>query len=379
MSRYFYYHVLYVGLINIMIFVPWTLFQNRFHGAVSAMAIAIVIGTIMAWTTTSLFLRFPEMALSDIVKAYFPRGIALIVNVIGAIIWGFAGILVVYAYSSTIQQFFNPDMNPYLFLLLMTAAGVWGATRCSRTIQFAHEVLMLLCTPLILMILFKAIFSPWLDWDAIRVSLGYVRTRPSLNSLSAALFVFAGYNTLVIFNRLIPANTKIRQRWIIPVFCSFFLFVSFFIPIGFHGTVGVADYLYVWSITSDSMIMQYGFVYRVLYVFLLLYTALSLMFTMNTWHTAMEFIKACHPRYTPQPDQYPVKAVNWWITISFAVLTFAYAAWANDQRNQLTYQSWLIVRSISEVVVLLILVWCFFVSRRKRRSSIRQQTAAQNS
>lgn len=380
MSRYFYYHVIYVGLINIMLFVPWTLIHHRFHGAVSGMAIAVVIGTLFAYITTSLYLRFPGMGLAEILFSLLPRGIALFIIIAGAVLWTLAGILVVYSYSSTIQQFFNPDMNPYLFLLLMTAAGVWGASRCTRTVQFAQEIMLLMSAPAVILILFKAIFNPWLDWDAIRVTAGYIRTPPSFLSICAATFVFAGYNTLVVFNRLLPAGAQIRHRWIIPLFCTFFLLVSFFIPIGFHGTVGVGDYLYLWSVTSDSMIMEYGFVYRVLYIFLLLYTALSLMFAMNTWHTAMELIKACHPKYKPHPEQYPVPLSNLWITIVFAGLTFAYAIWANEQRNQWVNQNWLIARAITDLAVILILgLLAIKAARKKKRSPIPSDAVAPDS
>ncbi|MCD9022755.1 hypothetical protein [Cohnella silvisoli] len=367
MARYFYYHVIYVGMINVMLFVPWTLIQHRFNGAVSGMAIAIVFGTLISYLTISFILRFPGMGFAEIIRTYFSHGVTVVILILAAFIWFMAGMLVIYSYSATIQQFFNPDMNPYLFMLLMTLAGVWGASRCSRSVQFAHEIMMLLCTPLILMILFKAIFSPWLDWDAIRVTSGYIRTAPSFVSLCAATFVFAGYNTLGIFNRLLPAGAKIKYRWIIPLFCSFFLLVSFFIPIGFHGTVGVADYLYIWSITADSMIMEYGFVYRVLYIFLLLYTALSLMFAMNTWHTAMEFLKACHPKHKPKTEQFPAPAVNWWINLAFAILTFVYAFWTNEQRNQWVNQYWLITRTFVDITTTVLLGWIVFRGSRKKK------------
>ncbi|WP_239615165.1 hypothetical protein [Cohnella mopanensis] len=369
MARYYYYHVIYVGMINIMLFVPWILEQHRFNGAVSAMVIAIVFGTVLAYVTTSLFLRFPGMGLADILNNLLPRGIAVTLNLIGAFIWLTAGILVIYAYSATIQQFFNPDMNPYLFLLLMTLAGVWGASRCTRTVQFAQEILLLISAPLIIMILFKAIFSPWLDWDAIRVAAGYIRTPPSFVSFCAATFIFAGYNTLAIYNRLLPSGTKIRFRWITPLFCTFFLLVSFFIPIGFHGTVEVGEFLYLWSVTADSMILEYGFVYRVLYLFLLLYTALSLMFAMNTWHTAMEFIKACHPKHKPQPEQFPVPSSNWWITLVFAGLTFGYAIWTNEQRNQWVNENWLIARTVTDVLTPVILGLLILMGVRKKKSA----------
>ncbi|QMV43771.1 hypothetical protein [Cohnella cholangitidis] len=379
MARYFYYHVIYVGMINIMLFVPWILEQHRFNGAVSAMAVAIAVGTVLTYVTTSLFLRFPGMGLADILNNLLPRGLAVSLNLIGALVWTLAGILVIYAYSATIQQFFNPDMNAYLFLLLMTVAGVWGASRCTRTVQFAQEILLLISAPLIIMILFKAIFSPWLDWNAIRVTAGYIRTAPSFISFCAATFIFAGYNSLTVFNRLLPNGTKIRFRWIIPLFCSFFLFVSFFIPIGFHGTVGVGEHLYLWSVTADSMILEYGFVYRVLYLFLLLYTALSLMFAMNTWHTAMELIKACHPKHKSQPEQFPVPAANWWITIVFALLTFGYALWTNEQRNQMVNENWLIARTITDVSTPLILGLLVLKGLRKKKSSVSAEASAPDS
>jgi hypothetical protein len=367
MARYFYYHVIYVGMINVMLFVPLTLVQHRFNGAVSSMAIAIVIGTLFSYLTISFILRFPGKGFPEIIKSHFPHGVAVVILILAALIWFMAGMLVIYTYSANLQQFFNPDMNPYLFMLLMTLAGVWGASRCTRSVQFTHEILMLLCTPLILMFLFKAIFSPWLDWDAIRVTAGYVRTTPSFLSLCASTFVFSGYNSLGIFNRLLPAQSKIKYRWIIPLFCTFFLLVSFFIPIGFHGSVGVANYFYIWSVTADSMIMEYGFVYRVLYIFLLLYTILSLMFAMNTWHTAMEFIKACHTKHKPQTDQTPVPAANWWITLSFVVLTFAYTIWTNEQRNQGVHQYWLVTRMFIDLSTTVLLGWLAYRSRRKKK------------
>lgn len=369
MYRYFYYHVIYVGLINIMIFVPWTLLQHRFNGAVSAIGIAIVYGTALAYLTTFLFSKFPGLGLADILKAYLPRGLSVLLNLIGAAIWCLAGVLVVYAYSTTIQQFFNPDMNPYLFLSLMTLAGVWGSSRSTRTIQFAQEILLLICAPLIIMILLKAVFSPWLDWNAIRVTAGYVTNPPSFVAFCAASFVFAGCNTLAVVNRLLPAEARIRFKWIIPIFCTFFLLVSFFIPIGFHGTVAVGEYLYVWSVTADSMIMEYGFVYRVLFLFLLLYTALSLMFAMNTWHTAMEFVKACHPKSKPQPDQYPVGPANWWISAVFGVLTIAYALWSNEERNQMVNQNWLIAQVFTDLLTVLLLSGFAFRKKRGQRRS----------
>lgn len=47
MNRYYYYSFLYVLLINIMMFVPNILIQNRFTGGVSSMLLAIPFGTML--------------------------------------------------------------------------------------------------------------------------------------------------------------------------------------------------------------------------------------------------------------------------------------------------------------------------------------------
>ncbi|RKP54202.1 hypothetical protein D7Z26_12585 [Cohnella endophytica] len=369
MVRYFYYHVIYVGLINIMLFVPYTLIQNRFHGAVPAIVISIFLGTALAYVTISLYLKFPEMGLPEILNTYLPRTLALTLILLTTVLWFSGGMLVIYSYSRTIQQFFNPDMNPYLFSSLMIAAAIWGGTRCTRTVQFAQEIVLFACAPLILALIMKAIFSKWLSWDAIRITAGYVKTMPSFLSLAAAMFVFAGFNTLAVFNRLVPADTKIRFRWIIPVFCTLIMLISFFVPIGFHGTVGVGQYVYIWSITADSMIMEYGFIQRVLYVFLLLFTALTLMFAMNTWHSAAEFLKSCHPKHRPKTEQYPVPASNWWINASFGGLTLLYAFWADDSRNEWTSHIWLYARFSADLLAVVVFSLILLLKLRPKQQN----------
>ncbi|MFC5402127.1 hypothetical protein [Cohnella soli] len=364
MSRYFHYHVMYVGMINIMLFVPWILIQHRFNGSISSIALVIPVCTVLSYIAIALFRRFPGMGLPEILLGNTPRAFALLIIFLTAIFWFAAGMLVIYAYAATIQQFFNPDMNPYLFSGLMVVASIWGSSRCTRSVQFTTEIVLLLSAPLIIAILLKALFNRWLDWNAIRVVAGYVRTKPSLISFSAASLVFAGHNTLVVFNRMMPPSAKIRNRWIIPLFCTFFLLVSVFVPIGFHGTVGVSHYIYIWSITADSMVLEYGFVSRVLYIFLLLYTALSLLFAMNTWHTAMELLKSLRKGHKPVVEEYPVKAVNWWINIAFGAAAVGYGMWANERRNEWVSQSWLNIRLFSDIAIVSLLAWLAFRSSR---------------
>ncbi|CAI6082238.1 hypothetical protein [Cohnella sp. JJ-181] len=371
MIRYYYYHIFYVGMMNIMVLVPYVLISHRFDGAVSSFPLAIACGTLYSFVTSSVFQRFPGLGLPEIYKLFFPVWLANCLNIIGVVIWSSAGIIVLFSYSNTIGIFFDPEASSYLNLGIMAIASLWAATRSSRSVQFAHEVLLVVSSPIVLWILSKALFSDWLDWDAIRLVAGAgIRKPPSMACFFAASFVFSGHMNITLFNRLHPPDLKFRFRWMIPIVGTFFLLVSFFVPIGFHGTQAVGNYLYVWSVTTDSLMMKYGFIQRVLYLFLLLYTFLSLLFVMNTWHTGMEFLKACFKRYKPLTDEVNVPAVNWWICSFWVVVTFVYAYYTNDLLNRVVAEMWLITHFIVEsiLVFMLLAFWYMKKKGRMRRS-----------
>lgn len=365
MIRYYYYHIFYVGLMNIMVLVPYVLISHRFDGAVSSFPIAIAFGTLYSYVTSAAFQRFPGLGLPEIYKLFLPVWLANCLNMVGVVIWCTAGIIVLFSYSNTVGIFFDPEASAYLNLAVMAAASLWAASRTSRSVQFTHEVLLIVSTPIILWILFKALFSNWLDWDAIRlIADAGIRKPPSMVCIFASTFVFSGHMNITLFNRLNPSDLKFRLRWTIPIVGAFFLLVSFFVPIGFHGTQAVGNYLYVWSVTTDSLMMKYGFIQRVLYLFLLLYTFLSLVFVMNTWHTGMEFFKACFKKYKPQTDEVNVPAINWWICGGLAGLTFVYAYFTNDIYNRLAAEMWLVTRFIVESILVVLLI-VFLVMKKK--------------
>lgn len=371
MNRYFYYHIIYVGMMNVMLFVPHILVRDRFNGALPGMLIAIVVGSGIAIAATSCFEQFPGMGLPDIFNRFLPRAFAVYLNFQTALLWFSAGLLVIYTYTRTTRMFFFPDMNEQLSLLLMLGASIWGASRSTRTVQFVHEIMLLLCAPLLLLIIFKAIFSPWLNWNAIRVAAGYVMTKPSLSSMAAATFLFTGYLSLAVFNRLHPKGFKFRHRWFIPLFGTFFLAVTYFIPIGFHGTVGVMNYVFLWSMTADSMVLEYGFINRVLYIFLLLYMNLSLMFVMNSWHAAIEIAKACWPRrYPPDLDSANVPRINWLLAMLFVALTTIYSLWATEERNLVITELWLMILFCTELVLLTLLIAIVWKEKRRKRRGV---------
>lgn len=364
MSRYTYYHVLYVGMINIMMFVPSLLIRDRFNGAVSGMLIAMVIGTILSLGTMACFERFPGLGFPEICERYTPRWFTQ-ANILFAafVLWLPAGIIVIYAYSETVRMFFYPDINPYMNLLLMTTAAVWASTRSTRTVQFTHEIMVILSSPLILLFIMKAAFNENINWDAIRFVAGFVNQPPSFNAIAASTFLFSGYLSLLIFNRLYTVGFKFQLRWVVPLFGIIFLTITFFVPIGFHGSVGVADYVYLWSMTADSMLTEYGFINRVLFVFLLLFTGLSLLFVMNTWHTTIMLIRYSLHGST-QVEEDPVPWINVWLGLGIGALTFLFMRFVNIERSQHISEGWLVLRFFLEIYFLFLMM--YFVRKHKK-------------
>ncbi|WP_249863486.1 hypothetical protein [Paenibacillus konkukensis] len=349
---------------NVMLFVPHILIRDRFHGAVMSLIIAIVCGTTVSIVTAGCFQRFPGLGLPEIFYRYFPKGLAIALIALTALSWMSGGILVVYSFTRTMGMFFNPEMNEFLFLFIMVVACIFAGSRSSRSVQFSLEILLLLTAPLGLFILYKAVTDHWVSWDAMRVVAGYVHQAPTFKSIAAATFLFSGYLNLSLFNRLNPPGFKLKHRWVIPIVGVIFAFYTFFIPIGFHGTMAVEQYVFLWSITADSMIMQYGFVQRVLFTFLIVFSFLSLMFVMNTFHSAMEFFKSCSPRHRPKAEEMPVPKANWIYCAVFGVLSFIYCFWANEQKNQWATEWWLMIRFCVEVFLMLLLLIIVFLARK---------------
>ncbi|MBM7563170.1 hypothetical protein [Paenibacillus sacheonensis] len=367
MIRYFYYHVFYVGMINIMMFVPTLLIRDRFHGAVSGMLVAIAISSVMSLVTMACFERFPGLGYPEISDLYLPRWLTK-VNILSAalFVWLPSGIIVLYSYAETARMFFYPDMPPLVNLILLAGAAAWASCQSTRTVQFIQEIAMVLITPLIILFLLKAITNENMNWDAIRYVAGYVRIAPSFITIAASTFLFSGYMSLVLFNRMHEEGFKFKFRWVVPLFSSLFLAVTFFVPIGFHGTVGVQEYVYLWSMTADSMALDYGFINRVLYVFLLMFTGISLLYVMNTWHTTIHFIRYTLNGYK-SVEETPASRINIWFSVGIGAAAFVYMYFISTEENQRVSEVWIITRFFVEILTVFMML--YFVWRQKKSKS----------
>ena len=366
MNRYFYYNVLLVSLLNLMIFVPHVLLKYRYDGAVMSMLVAVLIGSLFAYMYTYVMQTFPGKGVPEMLYDYFPKAVAIPYLIMMAVMWFIASAIAIVAYAVLINRLLNPDTSPIIVLVMLTIVCVYTSTRSTMTILFIIEMGLLINTPLVLFILMKAARSKSINWDAIMTVTQYWNQAPKILPVAAATYVFTGYINYAIYNRVNPPNFRMRYRWMIPLMGTFILLMSFFVPIGFHGTEMVDNYLYVWSVTADSLIMNYGFIERVIFVFLILYLNLTLIYTASGWHQAIEFIRCCMPGHKPSIDPDKTPRSNWYIGGAFALVSIAYLYLFNEKQNYSIASYWLVIRLFIEAASVSLF---FFISIRKRRAS----------
>ncbi|CAH1222580.1 hypothetical protein PAECIP111893_04867 [Paenibacillus plantiphilus] len=366
MNRYFYYNVFLGSMLNLMLYVPHILIKYRYNGAISSMLVAVAIGTGLAYLFTTVTQAFPGKGLPEILYIFFPRAIVIPILLFLAAMWYVASAIAIIAYAVLINRFFNPDTSAIIVLGLLTLVCIYGATRSTLSVMFMMEMGLIINTPLILFILMKSVRSENISWDAIRTIANYWNQMPQLTPIAAASYIFTGYINFSIYNRLTPPNFRLKFRWMIPVFCTVIMLISFFVPIGFHGTETVVHYIYLWSVTSDSLIMNYGFIERVIFVFLILYLNLTLIYTTSGWHQAIEMIKSCFPSNKPDVDQREIPWINWAIATLFAIVSLLYLHFFDEKESFKLASAWLVLRLFAEAGTVFLL---FGMTLRYRRKS----------
>lgn len=366
MTRYFFYNFFLTSFVNLMLYVPHILIEHRYTGAVSSMLISGVIGTLLTYAYTAALSHFPGMGLPEILRAYWPRWLVSPIMIYVAIISFISSTIVVAAFAVMINRFFNPELNPLAVLCMLVIACGYAASRSTLSVQHIIEVGLLLNAPIIFFVLFKMVRNPQLNWDAIHTVANFVMVRPELGSIAAGVFVFTGFFNLSIFNRLLPPNFSYTYRWLVPILGMIILSISFFVPIGFHGTEAVGEYLYVWSMTADSITLQYGFIERVLFLFLIVYLNLSLIYTMSCWHQAMEFIKSCFPKLKMATDFEETPFINYIICGVFAIAAVFYLFFSDERLEFIFTRYWLIAMLFSYIAIV---ISVFMLSRKEHKSA----------
>jgi len=294
MSRYFHYLVFVNMIANVVASVPKILILQRTEGAITSMIVSFFLGLVFCYISTRFFNFFPGQGLPDLTKKYLPRWLSFIIVFVFALSWFIAGLITLVTFSFLLKRFLTPDMPlPWItstFLLFLT----YGIVMKSRSVLYTIEFVLICCLPVISIITIKAYTSPELHWDFIKESLMHINQYPTFSGIAASIYLLLGGFNLIIFNRTFTREQRInwKNMLFIGVIGGVALVTTYFIPIGMLGFDGVDSVVYPWITTSDTLRLKFFVVERVLFIFLLLYLAISFLSVLIHWHVTLELLKS---------------------------------------------------------------------------------------
>lgn len=353
-------------LINTIFFVPRILLSQRFEGGIMAMILAVLIGSALALTFTKALSQFPGQGLPEILTAFMPSAIRIPILLFLGIMWGVAGSIIIITFSVITNRFLSPETSPEFLLICFCGICCWASTRKSSAIISVTEIVILLNLPIVAFIMYKAYTQKYFEWDAVKVMSDYTFKMPSWTLLSAATYPFTGYINFSLYNRYFK-KLKVAHQWLIPIVGAAVLFTSIIVPIGVLGVTGVGDYLYTWISTADTLRMQYGFIERVVFLFLFIYIGFSLLFVTITWNIGIQLILECLPKRLKKVKRGRT-ALPWIVAFIIAAVTYWAGIVSNDKGMIGSVKVWLSIRFDSEILFVLLMVWMAWKRHRERRS-----------
>ncbi|RCX20564.1 hypothetical protein DFP94_103295 [Fontibacillus phaseoli] len=347
-SKYIYYLFLMNALINIINFVPRVLVFTRFHGALPSIFLSTFIGTLLFFGFTYTIKGFKGQGLPEIFNATLPRFFSFLLLILYAFFWFMAGIITMLSFVDITLRFISPDISSYAVILGFLLLTSICCRLSSESILYALETLLFLVTPIIVYMLVKAFINPAFNWDAVMQVVTFMWTRPKYVSLAGATFIFSGYFNLAIFNRNFK-QIKTRHFWMIPVVGLMILLVTFLVPVGYHGTIGVEEHVYSWFSTADSIRMELFIIERVLFLFYTTYLTLALVSTVLHWHVGLELFKGA---FQSKEGKKPGKKMDWWVLVPFSAATIIIMNFLDQVRLGQLGQWFLNIRFLNELLLM---------------------------
>ncbi|WP_269432463.1 GerAB/ArcD/ProY family transporter [Gordoniibacillus kamchatkensis] len=346
-------------LVNTIIYVPNILFAHRHNSALTGMLLSVVIGSCLAVIFSKAMMNKQGQGLPELLTQHLPLWIKGVVLIYLGFMWFAAGSIVLIVYSIILKRFIIEDINLEVLIILLMSVVVWSASKPTKTILYLLEIVMVINVPLVSIILFKALSSKYMNWYGIwNIASDNVMKLPNLDVVAAATYLFTGYINQAIFNREFDGRFCPKHLWAIPFLGLTILSTTFFIPIGFHGTEGVGHFVYPWVSTADSLRMEFGFVERVVYLFLLLYLSLTLIFVTVTWHVGYRLIESISQK------QFPIRSWSLKPIVvfgSFMLITIFLAYFLNEKQHLILGTYWLRLRFWSELGLVL---YVYYLSRK---------------
>lgn len=285
-------------LANVVALVPSILIEGRLNGTVSSLMIAIVITLIYCFVFTNSMLKFPGKGQPEIIKAYMPQWFSTVYLFLLGVLYFFSTWFVLLSFIDITKRFINPELPTLYITILFLAIICPGALMGTEKTLYALEIVLIISLPLIIGIFLKAYINEHLNWDAIRIVFTHSFDAPSIDMIGAASYSLLGFYYISIYNRVLKHRLKRLGLWrlvLIGIAGVVNIFTSLLIPIGVNGVDGAGHYIYPWFSTADTMRIEFGFIERVLFIFLLLYIGISMISATITCHIGLEHVKSIFP------------------------------------------------------------------------------------
>ena len=323
MSRFYYYLILINMVANIIASVPAILLHYHNEGTVISMLLAIAAGVVLVTIYTRFFLSYPGKTLPELLEKTTSRWFYLPFVFSLAVLWFIAGLITLITFTFLLIRYLSPEMPIIQIGLTLIFAVIFGCLMKTERVLYTVEMIILVTSPLILFVFYKAYSSRSLNWDFVMEAVLYINQIPNWHSFSACFFLFLGAANLFIFNRYFTQKQSFgfRQIMLIVLISVGTLFTTYFIPIGFNGFEGINELIYPWISTTDSIRMDYFIIERVLFIFILFYLGIAFLSILIHWHASMEFLKFV---FKLEKIKFKGKIVGIFIPLPFFVLISLY-------------------------------------------------------
>ena len=199
MNRYFYYLIILNMLVNVFLYVPNILLQERFDGAVMGILLGFVIGCTLLFTFTASINKFAGSGVVELFSSV-PKWFRLFFLSFISIMWFGAGAISLLAFNNVTIRFVNPDISGVNMITVFAIFIILLLVRLkSDSLLFTMELVFIINLPLVLTIMFHSYTNDYISWDSIKEVGTHFWEIPSWSVLAASTFVFSGYTNLILF------------------------------------------------------------------------------------------------------------------------------------------------------------------------------------
>lgn len=350
MNKYFYYNYFTVAFTNLLVFVPYVLIQNRYNGSVMGLLIGFIIGMLLLYLFTKVTQAFPNKDVIQIMSEAKQHWFIYVFVSIKTVISIISTILVVGGYAVIVSRYLNPDSDLKMIILLMLLATGYASTRQLLSVAYLIEFMMFITIPFILYIMYKTFTNPIFTWDSVMAVTQHYTKIPNLLTIASATFFFSGYTHLTLFINRKDKPLKFSNSWLAPILVFIVALITIIVPIGMLGTETSAQYLFVWTVAADATEIPYGFIERLMFIFIIVLLSIAITYTVSTLSQVIDACKQTIVLFSKKVTQKQVERIPLYIYSLLAIVIFICVIFNNDFLFERVAKWYLVIHFFAEIV-----------------------------